>query len=199
MKDYYKILGLERSASEDDIKKAYRTLAFKYHPDRNPDSKTAEAKFKEVNDAYQVLGDAVKRSEYDRYGSADENPFASYASSYRRQTENAEYEYYGNPFGSEESFWTWFSSSNPNASEDYGRSRYEWSSSRGSKKTRSHVLSSLVLSVVQTVVGVFLLKNLWWLLFPLGPMVCIGVAGTGIAGVVRSLRELAGGFNAGGK
>jgi curved DNA-binding protein len=67
-KDYYKILGVERSASEQDIKKAYRKLAMKYHPDRNPGNKQAEDKFKEINEAYQVLSDANKRARYDQLG-----------------------------------------------------------------------------------------------------------------------------------
>jgi curved DNA-binding protein len=68
-KDYYKVLGVERNASEDDIRKAYRKLAMQYHPDRNPDDKQAEERFKEINEAYQVLGDAEKRAHYDRLGS----------------------------------------------------------------------------------------------------------------------------------
>jgi len=66
-KDYYKILGVERSAPEDAIKKAYRKLARKYHPDVSKE-KDAEEKFKEVQEAYEVLGDAEKRSKYDQLG-----------------------------------------------------------------------------------------------------------------------------------
>lgn len=68
-KDYYKILGVERKASEEDIRKAYRDLAKQYHPDRNPDNKQAEERFKEINEAYQVLSDSTKRQHYDRLGS----------------------------------------------------------------------------------------------------------------------------------
>jgi curved DNA-binding protein len=68
-KDYYKILGVERNAGEDDIRKAYRKLAMKYHPDRNPNDKEAEERFKEINEAYQVLSDSKKRAHYDRLGS----------------------------------------------------------------------------------------------------------------------------------
>lgn len=67
-KDYYKILGVERSASQDEIKKAYRKLAVKYHPDKNPDNKEAEEKFKEISEAYQVIGDADSRKKYDELG-----------------------------------------------------------------------------------------------------------------------------------
>jgi len=68
-KDYYKILGVERNASEDDIRKAYRKLAMQYHPDRNPNDQQAEERFKEINEAYQVLNDPTKRAHYDRLGS----------------------------------------------------------------------------------------------------------------------------------
>lgn len=67
-RDYYEILGIPRTATEEEIKKAYRKLAFQYHPDRNPDNKEAEEKFKEISEAYQVLSDPEKRALYDRYG-----------------------------------------------------------------------------------------------------------------------------------
>jgi len=70
--DYYKILGVEKSAGVEDIKKAYRKLAFKYHPDRNPDNKSAEEKFKQISEAYAVLSDPEKRQQYDQFGSADQ-------------------------------------------------------------------------------------------------------------------------------
>lgn len=69
-RDYYEVLGIERSADEDTIKKAYRKMAKQYHPDLHPGDKEAEAKFKEVNEAYAVLSDADKRAAYDRYGHA---------------------------------------------------------------------------------------------------------------------------------
>lgn len=68
MSDYYKILGVEKNANETDIKKAYRKLAIKYHPDKNPGNKEAEEKFKEINEAYEVLSDNEKRKKYDMYG-----------------------------------------------------------------------------------------------------------------------------------
>lgn len=80
-KDYYKILGVDKNANQNDIKKAYRKLALKYHPDRNPDDKEAESRFREAAEAYETLSDKEKRANYDRFGSAN-NPFGG-----------------GNPFG----------------------------------------------------------------------------------------------------
>jgi len=65
--DYYDILGIEKGASADEIKKAFRRLARKHHPDLNPGDKNAEKKFKEINEAYEVLGDPKKRAEYDQF------------------------------------------------------------------------------------------------------------------------------------
>lgn len=85
-RDYYEILGVSKNASDDEIKKAYRKLAVKYHPDKNPGDKEAEAKFKEINEAHDVLSDKQKRARYDQFGHAgvngSGNPFAG-----------------GNPFG----------------------------------------------------------------------------------------------------
>ena len=89
-RDYYEVLGVGKNASDDEIKKAYRKLAIKYHPDKNPGDKEAEAKFKEINEAHDVLSDKQKRARYDQFGhagvggagGASGNPFAG-----------------GNPFG----------------------------------------------------------------------------------------------------
>lgn len=88
-RDYYEILGVSKNASDDEIKKAYRKLAVKYHPDKNPGDKEAEAKFKEINEAHDVLSDKQKRARYDQFGhagvgGAGGNPFGGAA---------------GNPFG----------------------------------------------------------------------------------------------------
>ena len=67
-RDYYEVLGVDKNATEDQIKKAYRTIAIKYHPDRNPGNKEAEEKFKEAAEAYDVLHDPQKRQQYDQFG-----------------------------------------------------------------------------------------------------------------------------------
>src|SRR5260370_15869023 len=74
-RDYYETLGVKRNASENEIKSAYRKLARQYHPDRNPGDKQAETKFKEVQEAYDVLSDKNKRAQYDRFGTAGPRGF----------------------------------------------------------------------------------------------------------------------------
>ena len=70
-KDYYAVLGLEKGASDDEIKRAFRKLAIKYHPDKNQGNKEAEEKFKDINEAYQVLSDPEKKARYDQFGTTD--------------------------------------------------------------------------------------------------------------------------------
>ncbi len=74
-KDFYQVLGVSRTSSEDEIKKAYRKLAMQFHPDKNPGNKKAEDKFKEASEAYEVLSDPQKKQNYDQFGSADGNPY----------------------------------------------------------------------------------------------------------------------------
>ena len=93
-RDYYEILGVSKNASDDEIKKAYRKLAVKYHPDKNPGDKEAEAKFKEINEAHDVLSDKQKRARYDQFGhagvgGAGGNPFGGGGNPFAG----------GNPFG----------------------------------------------------------------------------------------------------
>ena len=95
-KDYYNILGVSRSSSADDIKKKFRKLALKYHPDRNPGNKQAEAKFKEITEAYEVLGDPDKRSKYDQFGKYWQQAGTASAGSRGVNFDGVDFSQYGN-------------------------------------------------------------------------------------------------------
>lgn len=100
--DFYEILGVSKTASADDIKKAYRKLAFKYHPDQNPGDKVAEEKFKQINAAYDVLGDEEKRRQYDSGFYSSGNAYSGNYSS--QDNTQRQYQYtYTNPFGEDNS------------------------------------------------------------------------------------------------
>ena len=131
-RDYYEVLGVSKNASDDEIKKAYRKLAVKYHPDKNPGDKEAEAKFKEINEAHDVLSDKQKRARYDQFGHAgvggagyggagaggfSGNQFAGGAFNYNGQTFNFDFGGGGALVGSEDAFWA-----APNALENLDKS-----------------------------------------------------------------------------
>jgi molecular chaperone DnaJ len=97
--DYYEILGIDKQTSQEDIKKAYRKLAMKYHPDRNQGNKEAEKKFKEINEAYEVLGDSKKRSNYDQFGHGNESYGSEEYSAYSFRNAGSSAHNFGDVFG----------------------------------------------------------------------------------------------------
>ncbi len=103
MKDYYDILGVSRDATDDELKKAFRRLALKYHPDRNSGNKESENKFKEINEAYSVLSDSHKRSNYDRFGTAEGigvgGDFGPFTTTFSDVFEDIFGDFFGSSFG----------------------------------------------------------------------------------------------------
>ncbi len=187
MSNYYEILGVSKNATADEIKKAYRTLAFKYHPDRNPGNAEAEEKFKQISVAYDVLGDEAKRRNYD-LGGYSESSYSNANSQYQRQ-----YQYtYSNPFG-DENFWEWFNgaqfrSRNQQAQNNY-YNQYDYSNNSTEPESKRDYLSTFFLKLLQTFVG-FTFFRFSWFIIPFGPIICIGVIVNGISGVIKSLKGL---------
>jgi molecular chaperone DnaJ len=195
VEDLYSALGVSKTASADEIKKAYREAAFKYHPDLNPGDKAAEEKFKTINAAFAVLGDEAKRREYDRYGSAD-----AYANAWRGSERGRQTEETGDPF------WDWFN----NASEEseagraytwygpFGWFRSDGASSRNSSRprqeeereyTKGEAFSTLVTSALILGFGLLFFR-ISLFIFPIGPIISGWAVINGANGVIRSLRRL---------
>ena len=191
MSNYYEILRVSKNATADEIKKAYRTLAFKYHPDRNQGNAEAEEKFKQISAAYDVLGDEAKRRQYDMGYSTDSYGAArSQSQQYQRQ-----YQYtYSNPFG-DENFWEWFNGAQfrsrnqqtQNTNQYYNQ--YNYSNRSSEPETKRDHLSMLFLKVLQTFIGFTFLRFSWFII-PFGPIICIGVIVNGISGVFKSIKGL---------
>lgn len=195
MENYYEILGVQKNATEDEIKKAYRSLAFKYHPDRNPGDKTAEETFKKITVAYDTLSDPVKKRDYDLGGSSysgtsSGNGNYSYRSSYTGE----------NPFGSNGPFGSWYTNESYNSGEqEQNQRQYTWQySTNGSPKFtkqfyRNHLWSSIGKTVLNFLIGRFVIGTPLIYFFPIGPIAAIicfvGVA-KGIAGIISSAVNL---------
>jgi len=187
MTDYYKTLGVEKTATEDEIKKAYRTLAFKYHPDRNPGDKVAEEKFKEITCAYEILGDAEKRRTYDLGGYSD--PYANSANS--QQSYQRQYQYtYQNPFG-DENFWEWFGGAqqNRNQTQNSDKNNFYYSNNQNRyKRTRQDYWTMLFIKALQTFCALFMFRISYFI--PFGFLICIGVLINGVRGIGEAVRGL---------
>ncbi len=191
MSNYYDILGVPKNATADEIKKAYRTLAFKYHPDRNQGNAAAEEKFKQISAAYDVLGDEAKRRQYDM-GSYSESAYSNTGSQSQQQYQR-QYQYtYSNPFG-DENFWEWFNNAQfrsrnqqaQNTQQQYSHYNY----TQEENQNRGSYFSTFILKVLQTLVG-FTFFRFSWFIIPFGPIICIGVIVNGISGVIKSLKGL---------
>lgn len=194
MSNYYDILGVSKNATADEIKKAYRNLAFKYHPDRNQGNAAAEEKFKQISAAYDVLGDEAKRRQYDMGYSSDNYSYDSQANAGNQQYQR-QYQYtYSNPFG-DENFWEWFNGAQfrsrnqqtQNTNQYYNQ--YDYSNHTNEPETKRDHLSMLFLKALQTFVG-FTFFRFSWIIIPFGPIICIGVIVNGVSGVIKALKGL---------
>lgn len=169
MSDFYEILEIPRDASQDHIKKAYRELALKYHPDQNPDDPVAEEKFKKLSQAYSVLGDPVKKQRYDLGGYQDESASQN---QWRRASGNPWGYGEESPWGQQQS-WTWTT----------------YSSGHNEQWTRKEAFELLLRSVLSLLAGVVLFRySFFFGIF--GILICIGAIGRGLMNTLRAIRLL---------
>ena len=167
MSDYYEILGVSRDATHEEIKKAFREQAFKYHPDRNPGNPAAEEKFKRINEAYSVLGDPERKSGYDLGGYTDQE--------YRGRAASGE-----NPFN--QYTWTYYG--------PFGGSG-EWERKRPSYENynRREAFEMLLKSLFTFVCGILLFRfSVMFGIF--GIIVCVTAIGKGFMNSLRAIRLL---------
>src|SRR5574344_2991151 len=163
MEDLYQTLGVSKTATAEEIKKAYRNLAFKYHPDRNPGDKPAEEKFKQINAAYSVLGDETKRRQYDSYGSADDYQNAqNYGGAQNTYGQGyGSYRSSGSGSSSGDPFWEFFNQANDGSASDGGgdsanngrRYTYTYTSRHTEQPTRRDGWIYFGRGILQTALG----------------------------------------------
>lgn len=183
MSNYYEILGVPKTATADEIKKAYRTLAFKYHPDRNQGNAEAEEKFKQISAAYDVLGDETKRRNYDLGYTTD----SAYSNQSQRQ-----YQYtYQNPFG-DETFWEWVNKNQQNQNrqqtQNSNTNYTHYYEHRNYNYKKSDYWSMLFSKSIQTFFALFMFRISFYI--PFGFLICIAVIANGVKGIFDAVRGL---------
>lgn len=181
MENYYDVLGVPKTATADEIKKAYRNLAFKYHPDRNPGDKEAEEKFKKITVAYDTLSDESKRRNYDLGGYTDNT---AYSANYNQNTYRSSYS--GNPFGADP-FSEWFHGAEDYDENAYRRS-YQYTYKEPPRQTRKSLWGNVFSKAVQTAIAFFMFRFAYFI--PFGGLICFFVFVNGIKGIFSSIRQL---------
>lgn len=207
MEDLYEILGITKTASQSEIKSAYRKLAVKYHPDKNPGDKTAEEKFKKITAAYEVLSDETKRRQYDTYGTTNNraentssNPYGSWQQGNWQQQWNRG-GWYGGNYNGKNSGWyygyqaetqddysdafnQWFNQNRQSYNRDYSYSRQS-----NDPKTRSESLIYILEKTAILLIGLWSLRISIFIL-PIGPILSLAAVYHGFKGITRGLRKL---------
>lgn len=168
MEDLYSVLGVSRAASSDEIKKAYRNLAFQYHPDRNAGNKAAEEMFKKINEAYSVLGDETKRRQYDQYASDG-------FSSDRRQYQDPFADFFGGGYGG--------------SSQNQGNYRYTYTytARNTGRPSKSFSLMRFCLSIFQIIFCFFGFRTIGQWSFVFGVLFFLGIV-SGIKNAAGNLK-----------
>lgn len=183
LEDLYETLGVQKNATQEEIKSAYRKLAMKYHPDRNPGDKSAEEKFKNITAAYDVLGDETKRRNYDSFGSA------SYGQQQYNQSYNPWGAYgFGGSTGSNQGdpFWQWTNYGNQNSSNGERRTYYYRYEDPKKNYSRGDWFAELLRSVALFVFCLLFIRFSLFI-FPIGPILCLAGLFKGFTGAAKSL------------
>lgn len=173
MDDLYAVLGVSKTATADEIKKAYRDAAFRYHPDRNSGDAAAEEKFKQVNAAYAVLGDATKRRDYDLYGSTGQQTYS------RPNQYQDDYD----------PFWEMFGNGRQYNQGTGQRQYYSWSSRPKRDPTRGEAFSSMLGGAVTSILGLLFFR-VSWIFFPIGPILSIWAIVSGASKALGSIKHI---------
>lgn len=171
MDDLYAVLGVSKTATADEIKKAYRDAAFRYHPDRNSGDSAAEEKFKQINSAYAVLGDASKRREYDMYGSTRQQTYS------RPTQQQQEYD----------PFWEMFGNGY-NQNSRQSQYTYTWTN-KPRRTTRGDAFSSLLGGVVTAILGLMFFR-FSLIFFPIGPILSLWAIVGGASKALGSIKYI---------
>lgn len=176
MSDFYNELGVPKTATADEIKKAYRNLAFKYHPDRNPGDAVAEEKFKKISAAYDVLGDEQKRRNYDLTGSTSEQTYSRSSQSYSQNDYEDFYSaFYGNYQGGQRRQYR-YTYTNPFEGE------------RPKRATRRDYWHLLFSKTIQTLGALFFFRISF--IIPFGGLICLWVFWSGVSGIFQAIRGI---------
>ena len=196
MEDLYEILGVTKTASQSEIKSAYRKLAVKYHPDKNPGNKEAEEKFKKITAAYDVLSDDTKRRQYDSYGSTSDygsssNPYGSYGS---WQQGNWQQQWNRGGWGAEtqddfsDAFNQWFNQARYSQQHE-SQNGYTFYQTTNEPQTKPQSLVYILQKLAILLIGVWSLR-FSWIILPFGPILSIVAVVHGFTGITRGLRKL---------
>ncbi len=187
MENYYDILGVQKNATTDEIKKAYRSLAFKYHPDRNPGDKAAEEQFKKITVAYDTLSDPAKKRDYDlggasTYSSQNTSGYGNGNYSYRSS-------YTGNPFGEDNPFGQWYQNETRNSGENRNYTYYYESQTPNFSKDyyKRSFWRNLGKAVFSGFMGRIIIGTPLIYFFPIGPILALICGINVIRGIIGTV------------
>lgn len=179
MENYYDILGVPKTATPEEIKKAYRKLAIQYHPDKNGGNLEAEEKFKKISEAYSVLSDDSKRSQYDQFGQYSYNGY--------NQETTQNYGPFGSaygPFGSQ-SGWEWHYGGKTEDGANVWET-YRPAQEKQGFASKKEAFTSMITSIISFLVALYLFR-ISFIILPVGPVICISVLVSSVSKFFKAL------------